>query len=293
MELSLGYRPDGLRHVFKGELTGIDPTFPATGMPTVTASAHDFMFRLTEGTKQRAFPWYLPDSVIAGIVAGENFLITEPDPLSAAVGALNVFNQRPRSQYKQSDYQFLRAIAAEYGFDLWVDGDFLNFRLLLPGVPRPEMELRWGRSLIEFTPKHTSIGQLVAVTFKVWIQELKTELAVQARWDGDSLGLRVIPAVLAEADEAIEATLGLPDIPLDSPVDAIKWVLAEMRRRINNRTTGRGTTVGDPRLRVGAVIGLTGLGQEFSGTTYRLTSVSHTLDGSGYRTAFEVRKELI
>jgi uncharacterized protein len=293
VQLSIGYRPDGIRHVFKGEVSGVEPVFPAGGMPTITVSAHDFMFRLTEGSKERSFPWFLPDSLVAVIVAAENFLLTEPDPAAAIVGALNVFNQEPRSQYKQSDYKFLRQIAAEYGFDMWVDGDFMNFRMLLPGLPRPMVELRWGDSLVEFSPKHTSIGELVSVTFKVWVQEIKTQLAIQARWDGDSLGFRIMPAMFAEQTQTVDAGIGLPDIPLDNPVDAVKWVLGELRRRVNNRTTGKGTAIGDPRLRVGQVITLSGLGIEFSGSTYRLTSVSHTIDKAGYKTGFEVRKELI
>lgn len=293
VELSLGYRPSGLQQVFKGDITGVEPTFPVTGMPTVGISAHDYMHRLTEGVKQRAFPWFLPDSLIAVIVAAENFLITEPDPISAVVGALNVFDRRPRYQYKQSDYKFLRRIAAEYGFDMWVDGDFMNFKFLVPELPPPEVQLIWGESLVEFTPKHTSIGEIVAVTIKVWIDIIKTELAVQAGWDGDSLSIRVMPALLGELSETVEATLSLPDIPFDTPVDAIKWVIGELRRRINKRTTGKGTALGDPRMRVGQVIAITGVGNEFSGTNYRLTSVSHVLDSSGYKTNFEVRKELI
>jgi uncharacterized protein len=291
-ELWLGYTGDTL-HMFKGDVTGVDPHFPASGMPTVTISAHDFMQRLTEGTKERAFPWYLPDSVVAVIVAAENFLITEPDPAAAITGALNVFNRRPRYQFKRSDYRFLRGMAAEYGFDMWVDGDFMNFRLLLPGVPAPEVELHWGSSLLDFSPKHTSIGQIVAVTFKVYVQEIKTSFGITVKWDGDSIGVRVVPVMFAEQSEEVEATIGFPDIPLDSPVDAIKFVLGEIRRRVNQRTTGKGTAVGDPRLRVGGVITLSGIGVQLSGSTYRLTSVSHTLDGSGYRTAFEVRRELI
>src|SRR5947207_827810 len=107
VELSLGYQPNGLLPMFKGTITGVDPMFPSDGMPTVTISAHNFMLRLTEGEKTRAFPWYLPDSVIAAIVAAENFLITEPDPAAAAVGALNLFKQPPRYQYKQNHYRFL------------------------------------------------------------------------------------------------------------------------------------------------------------------------------------------
>jgi uncharacterized protein len=293
MQLSVGYRPTGITPVFKGNVSGVDPVFPASGMPTITISAHDYMFRLTEGSKERSFPWFLPDSVIAVIVAGESFLITEPDRAAAVVGALNVFNHRPRSQYKQSDYDFLRQMAAEYGFDMWVDGDFMNFRFLLSELPPPEIELTWGKSLVEFSPHHTSIGELAAVTLKVWIQEIKTELAVQARWDGDTLSFRVIPAMYAEMHETLGAGIGIPDIPLDNPVDAVKWVLSDLRRRVNNRTTGKGTALGDPRLRVGQVITLSGLGQTFSGSNYRLTSVSHTLDSSGYRTGFEVRKELV
>ena len=293
MQLSLGYRPAGITQVFKGNVTGVDPVFPASGMPTITISAHDYMARLTEGTKERSFPWFLPDSLIAVIVAGENFLITEPDPAAAAVGALNVFNQEPRSQYKQSDYKFLRQIAAEYGFDMWVDGDFMNFRFLLPELPPPPVALTWGQSLVEFSPHHTSIGEAVAITLKVWIQEIKTELAVQARWDGDTLSFRVIPAMFAELDQSVDVSIGYPDIPLDNPVDAVKWVLGDLRRRINNRTTGKGTSIGDPRLRVGQVISLLGLGQTFSGSNYRLTSVSHTLDSSGYKTGFDVRRELV
>jgi phage protein D len=293
VELALGYQPGNLRHVFKGEINSIEPVFPAAGMPSITIAAHDFMFRLTEGTKQRSFPWYLPDSLIAVLVAAENFLITEPDPAAAVVGALNVFNQRPRSQYKQTDYELMRQIATQYGFDMWVDGDFMNFKFLLPGLPGPEVALRWGESLVEFAPKHTSIGQLVAIGVKVWIQEIKTELIVQAKWDGDSLGVRVMPALLGEMSEIIEPTLSLPDIPLDNPVDAITWVLGDLRRRVNNRTTGKGVAVGDPRLRVGQVIALAGLGDSYSGANWRLTSVSHTVDRGGYKTGFEVRKELV
>lgn len=293
IELSLGYRPDGVQHVFKGEITGVDPSFPAAGMPTVTISAHDFMFRLTKGTKTRSFPWFLPDSVIVGIVAGENFLIPQPDVAAAALGALNVFNHRPRSQHNTSDQEFLSRLAAEYGFDIWVDGDVMNFRYLLPQMPPPEVELHWGESLIEFTPHYTSIGEVMSASLGVWVQEIKTEVTVSATWDGDRLGVRVTTGCADQNGAALQPSLGLPDIPLDSPADALKWVMGEMRRRINNRTTGKGTAVGDPRLRIGQVITLSGLGQEFSGRNYRLTAVSHGLDSSGYRTGFEVRRELV
>jgi phage protein D len=292
LELALGYRPAALPAAFIGDITGVEPSFPSSGMPVIVVSAHDFLQRLAKGTKERSFPYYLPDSVIAAIVAAENFLLADPDPAAAALSAVNILNQRPRSQFKKSDYDFLREIAAEYGFDMWVEGHVFHFRLLLRGQPPPEVELRWGASLLDFTPKHSSIGEIAGVSIKVWIEATKTQFAVSVSWDGDRLTLRVQPAFLA-GDTGAQATLSLPDIPLDTPADAIKWVVGEMRRRINTRITGSGSTVGDPRLRAGRVIMLSGLGHQFSGSNYRLTSVTHTLDAGGYRTRFQVRQELV
>jgi hypothetical protein len=49
--------------------------------------------------------------------------------------------------------------------------------------------------------------------------------------------------------------------------------------------------VGDPRIRAGTVIRLEGLGEEFGGL-YRVTQATHTLDSGGYRTRFDVRKDI-
>jgi len=45
------------------------------------------------------------------------------------------------------------------------------------------------------------------------------------------------------------------------------------------------------QLLVTTVLQLEGLGQQFGGL-YRVTSATHTIDGSGYRTSFEARKEI-
>jgi phage protein D len=292
LELALGYQPTGLRGVFIGDITGIEPSFPSSGMPTIVVSAHDFLERLTKGAKDRSFPYYLPDSVIAAIVAAENFLLADPDPAAAAVSALNVLNQRPRSQHKKSDYDFLREIAAEYGFDMWVEDHVFHFKLLLRGLPPPEVELRWGSSLVDFTPKRSSIGDLDGVIVKVWVEAAKTQVAVTVTWDTGRLAVSVQPAILAE-NAGTPATLTIPDVPIDTAPDAIKWAVGEMRRRMNNRITGSGTAVGDPRLRVGQVITLTGVGSQFSSSNYRLISVTHSIDAGGYRTRFQVRQEVM
>jgi uncharacterized protein len=294
LDLLLGYQPNGLVSMFTGDITGVEPSFPSSGVPTITVSAHDFLERLSVGTKERTFKYFLPDSLIAGIVAAENQLLLMPDAVTAevtgAIALLGAFYKRPkRVQDRKSDLDFLKKIAAEYGIDLWVEGRVLNFKLQVPFLPRPDVELRWGESLIDFSPKLTSIGQVAGVRAKLWIDSLKTQLGVEVSWDGERLSISVVPAFMQTGSSA---TLDLPKVPHDTPMDAIKFALSELKRRINGRLTARGSAVGDPRLRVGRVISLTNLGR-FSGSNYRLTSVTHTLDSGGYRTSFEVRQEWV
>jgi uncharacterized protein len=293
LRLSLGYRPGTLDEVFSGTITGVEPSFPSGGMPTLTVSAHDHTHRLMQGTKQRGFAWYLTDTVVAAIVAAENGLLAATDPVAAVVGGLGLLDQRARFQHKQSDYEFLRQLANQHGIDLWVDGDVLNFQLLRPGQPASDLELRWGSSLIDFTPRLTSIGLVAAVNLRLWVEGLKTQLTVSVDWDGQRLGVSVAVGIGGTTTGRSQATLELPDFPLDTPVDAIRWAVGELRRRINNQLTGQGSAVGDPRFRAGRVISLQGLGRRFSGGNFRLTSVAHSLDGSGYRTGFQVRQEVV
>src|SRR5262249_21163380 len=94
--LSIGYAPGTLRDVFFGEITGVTAAFPNSGVPTVTVIAHDFLQRLTHGTKDRSFAlslpcigkFPLPDPLVADLVSFTNLLIPVVDPAGAALSFL-------------------------------------------------------------------------------------------------------------------------------------------------------------------------------------------------------------
>ena len=293
LELSLGYRPGTLTPMFAGWVTGLEPAFSSGAASTLTVSAQDATSRLSQGKKSRAFPHQMTDSAIAALIASENGLVPFVDPIAGATGALGVFAQKPRYQNDSSDYQLLRQLAAEYGFDVWVDGQILNVRLTVRELMPAEIELRWGDSLLDFSPRETNVGQVAAVNASIWVEQLKTTVSVGVAWNGERLAVSVQPSLFGEQNSVVEATLTIPDLPSDTPIEAIKWVLSEMRRRLNTRLTASGSTIGDPRFRVGKVIAVSGVGSRFSGRNYRLTSVAHTLDTGGYRTRFQARKEVI
>jgi uncharacterized protein len=138
-KLAIGYAPDPLEEVFVGEITGVEPSFPSGGMPTLKITAQDFLHRLTRGTKDRAFcisipsidNFPLPDVAVASIVSATNLLIPDPDPVGAALSVLmtiatyvvapSVAQQNVRRQSGTSDFDFLSGIARENGWEVFID----------------------------------------------------------------------------------------------------------------------------------------------------------------------------
>jgi hypothetical protein len=88
----------------------------------------------------------------------------------------------------------------------------------------------------------------------------------------------------------LDRSVSLLDEPLTLS-SAPRVIIGKLIPLLNRRLTGGGSTVGDPRIQAGVVLRIEGVGQQFGGL-YRVTSATHTVDGSAYRTSFEVRKEI-
>ncbi|WP_153506538.1 phage late control D family protein [Cumulibacter manganitolerans] len=301
LSLAIGYAGGTLTEVFTGDLTGLTMSFPSGGLPTMTLVAHDHLQRLARGTAARGFG-PLPDFLIASIVAAENLIIPAIDPTivgaSSALAAVNyVFGGAGRKQRGQSDLQFLAEIADSYDADFWVDGDVLYLSRFLKEYT-PRQTLTWGTSLLDFAPRISTVGQVAGVSMKFTLREIPLDFLVSIFWDFDRecIGVSVVPGVAEAAGAPFSGpAFTIIDQPISSPADiatsAVK-IYSALRRRLNSRLTGTATAVGDPTIRAGAMVRLEGLGPDFSGD-YRVASATHTLDGSGYRTSFDVFKEIL
>ena len=315
-ELQIGYAPDQFERVFVGEITGVTPAFPSGGIPTITVVAHDFLQRLTIGSKDRAFAlslpcigkFPLPDPLIAELVGFTNLLVPTVDLIGAALSFLTLLityaidpleaKKSIRIQQGQSDFEFLSAMAKENGWEMFIDhtknpqGYRLRFLFMTPEPP--STALRYGQSLTEFTPRLTSVGQVAGVVARIWVAAIKTEFVIVLSWDYDraAFDLQIFPG-LGDLDALLgsDKAKGVLRIDAVGPATVPKKLLGELLPRLNNRLTGSGSTIGNPAIKAGQVIQLDGLGEQFGGL-YRITSVTHTIDGSGYRTSFEVRKEV-
>ncbi len=316
--LSIGYAPDPLEEVFVGEITGVEPAFPSSGMPTLRVTAQDLLNRLSRGTRDRAFridiPSFanfpLPDAVVASIVSATNLLLPEPDPVGGALSAIMTLatylsfpqeSQRAvRHQEKETDFDFLSRIAQENGWEMFIDhtqspkGRVLKFQFLIQQYT-PSLTLKWGASLMEFTPRLTTVGDVSGVATRIWVDSLQTDFVIIVGWDFDraTFNLSVYPSVGAEIEDILpEKDKGKVLAGKgNSYVTAARYILSDLLPRLNNRLTGTGSCIGDPRIKASRVIRLDGLGDQFSGL-YRITSATHTFDTGGYRTSFNARKEV-
>jgi phage protein D len=300
--LSIGYAPDPPTDMFLGEITGVEVSFPNGGMPMMTIVAHDYMNRLQRGKISRGFG-FLPDALIAMILSAENLLLPMIDPAimaaSTAIAAVNyIFGGTGRKQAGRSDFEMLQEIAATYDADFWAEGNVLYLSRFTNKDYSPRLTLTWGQNLLDFSPKVSTIGQVAGVGMRFTLREIPLDFLVSVYYDFDreSLGFLVVPgATAANAQQLIGPLLTLIDQPISSPADIVNSALVitnELRQKINNRLTGTGSAVGDTQIRAGAMIRLDGLGPDFSGD-YRVVNATHSIDSGGYRTSFQVRKELI
>src|SRR5262249_50679937 len=178
-QLHIGYAGAPLDEVFNGHVTGVEPSFPASGMPVLRITAQDELQFLQAGTKDRSFRlnipsignFPIPDPIITSMVAALDGLIPIPDPvggpLSALITLVTVFafpqtaQLLVRRQYEQSDFQFLQEIARFNGWEMYIDhtiepkGKMLRFQFVVQDYAS-SLTLRWGSSLIDFTPRLTT-----------------------------------------------------------------------------------------------------------------------------------------
>ena len=327
LTLWMGYAPDPLDQVFVGQIVAHEASFPSSGMPTLTVVAQDLRQQLQNGNKARwfaiPFPTLgnlpIPDVAVASMVTLENHLLPALDPIGAtlsvllggaqtflALGDPKTMQMIIRKQAGESDFDFLGRIARENGWEMLIDhsasggGHLLRFMSPESHVA-PDVTLKYGRSLIDFTPRISTVGQIDAVTVTIWQPDLKMDFTVSVSWDWDrqSLDLSIVPGFglpgsVAQAPVAPPATPKQTTTLVEEPLsraDAPRVILGKLIPQLNRRLTASGSTIGDTKIQAGTVVRVEGAGQTLGGL-FRVTSASHVLDSGGYRTSFEGRKEI-
>lgn len=305
-ELKLGYGAH-LASVVKGATTSLEPTFPAGAAPTLTVRALNVLFKLR--SKQHRDHWSNKKiSEVAEDIGRRNDTDGKKRfPLPIRINP-TAKSKEPKLDYiaqeNQYDIDFLLLEARKIGYVVYVDHEpqgrgkparevlyFGPSDALHEGVPAVAYELKWGISLIDFTPKLSTANQVKSVEVKGWDRQ-KTNKAIKKKVDLKHKDIKINRDLLHLLDQ--DGCKPREEVIVDEPQytaeQAERRALAVLSDKLKQMVEATGTTVGLPGLRAGQRVRIVGLGARFSGI-YFVIKTTHTLNDSGYLTKFTARRE--
>ncbi len=281
--VKIGYASN-LAALIVGKIEQLNPSLSFGTPSTIAVEGYDLSYDfLKKPSKQRTFA-EATDSEIAEILAGEM-------KLAATVDRTDERRPKVVKKGETSYFAFLTELAQRNDYEFYAGGKKLYF--VSPKDDRPELfALTWGKSLVGFSPRLSTAGLVTAVTVRGW--DPKTKQAIVGRAStGDE---RVQEGGRKKGSEIAEQ-LGQEVVrelsrPLSSVDEANRIARAELNRASDRLIEGTVDSIGIPELRAGITLKLDKLGQRFSGK-YRVREATHILDGSGYRTSLEVKRNAL
>jgi len=283
VEIFMGY-VDDRRLMIQGSIKAVTYNFPESGPPTVQVQGFSALHDLQQKRRREPFE-NASDSDIAKEIASKAGMIAKVDETGTKV---------PLYSPKGASFaEILRQRAERNGYEVKVSGKTLYFQR--PGYrrePGPVLTFEWGRNLRSFSPRLTISGMLAGVrvrgsqTSRGGGKKPVVGEALPGK-ERVKMGKQSASEVANELNR--ENTLLLNDHDVHSQEEAKEMALSKLEATSMGFIVGRGSVAGEPRLVARIVIKLEGLGQRFGGNYY-VTSATHTIDSSGYRTDFEVKR---
>ena len=273
--------------LISGEVTALEAEYRESKAPILLIRGYDASHRLMRGSismvhAQKKY------SDIAGDIASSAGL--EKGQIDDS-GSVHLFVH----QAAETDWDFLRGLAREIGFEVAVRDGKLDFRNppKAGAAPGPgdlsttdPLTFVFGKELLEFRPRVTAGGQVGDVTVKGWDIAAKRDLTAQA--PGATTG-----AVLPDSPASLAAKFGSPghvtgDRPrhTQSEVEAAAKAIAE---QIGSAfAEAAGIARGDAKIKAGVAVNVSLVAKPFAGR-YTLTHTRHVYETRhGYRTHFEI-----
>jgi len=261
---------------------------------TLQVQGFDLLHRLSRGTVYRTFGGdpgpddvFLHSDIISKLVKEEGKLELVIDPA--------LTRNEPVVQYHKTNLEFLEELAECDGYFLWIDGEKGDTVYFLNRPPNLESaSLEWGKTLLNFSPRLSTAGQVKKVEVRGWdpIRKQPVFFLVPPS-DSDSA-----PTTLSATgqQQIAQGSGGQSRRVIEAPCVSSAKAAQEFAEKIlfeqqQALITGNGASVGEPKIRVGTILELSGIGR-FNGE-YRVEQVTHSISSSGgYQTSFQVKQKL-
>jgi phage protein D len=261
--------------IFRGKITALEATFSFDGPPELLVLAEDGL--QAARMKRRTKTW--SDTSLADIVqqvASSVGLSPVTSDLDTTIGT--------EQQLNESDLHFLRRLLARYDADLQVVGAELHT------TPRSQsqrnaIELAMNSQLHQVRIVADIAHQVSQVTTTGWDYKQGQTISVSSQTTSlgpgsGKTGKDWLPQVWGSRSEQLAQYATLDQADAQALVDS------EFAQRSRQFVIAHGVAEGNPSLRVGSYLTLTGVGPRFS-NTYYTTAALHRFDpAQGYATEF-------
>jgi phage protein D len=264
------------REIFQGTITGLEADFPEETPPELVVLAEDVFQRARMARRTRVYD-NAKISDIANQLASKLNLTPRVTGFTNSIGV--------QVQLNESDLAFLRRLLNRYDGDVQVVGGELHVS------PRSQVQrnvvnlelhsqLRCARVLADLA------HQVTQVTVAGW------DAAQGQRITGESSGANLGPGTGRTGAEVLQQSLGdrsqhIAHLAAANSAEAQAIADAAFDRRARRMVCVEGTASGNPALRVGTHVSLSGLGGRFDNTYYVVRAVHRYDSAHGYETDFE------
>jgi phage protein D len=280
VEISLGYLND-LHKVIVAEITSLEPAFTADQPPLLTVRGYDHGHRLSRGRKTRTFS-KMKDSAIASQVANDAGLRAQATDSKITLEYV--------MQNNQTDLEFLQRRAQLIGYEVYVKDKPLYFQPP-QNNRRASVHLSLGEDIVEFSPRLSSLGQIGEVTVRGWDVKQKQVVVGKAAAGQENSVMEGRASGPRSANRAFGKTSAANiNLAVPTKAEADQMALGQFNELALTYIQGEVVCSGNPQLRAGHVLNITGAGSTFSGPYY-VTAVTHTLSlQTGFQTNASVRR---
>src|SRR5256714_393265 len=278
VEVKLGYA-DQLTSLFKGEITGLEPSFNSDRLPTLIVRGYDRRHRLARGRRTRTF-LKKKDSDIAAQIAREAGLTANATDSGVTHDYV--------LQADRTDFEFLLERASRINYEVVVEDKTLNFHPVANGAGEV-LTLKADEDLAEFNPRLSSAGQVSDVAVRGWDPKNKKEIVGKSKSGDEVSKMGGTQAGAALSEKAFGAATGLLSrTPVAAQAEADQMAVARLNSASLELITGEAVCGGRADLRPGKVVRVDGVGKRFGGQYY-VTAATHVITSDGYNTPLSLR----
>ncbi|HEY9206925.1 MAG TPA: hypothetical protein VIO58_13515 [Candidatus Methanoperedens sp.] len=285
ISIKMGYG-NNLSAMFMGTITTLESSFFSGETTTITIRGQDLAYdHIKKAAPERTFK-EKSYSDVAKTIASEAGLDVEVDDTPQLEIQITKDN-------KETFYRFLQSKAKEVGFVFYIDRKTMYF-VEPKDDEREILRMELGKDIISFNPTLKNTGLLSEVEVRGHNpQDPSTPLIGRAtagsersQEPGKQKGSQV-----AGSQPGLRK-LVLTNIVVKSVEHANAIALSKLNQASDTFIEGSGECIGLPQLRPGTTVFLEKMGQRFTGKYY-IKAATHTINDSGYRTRFTVKRNAL